>query len=164
MGTVKVDRWELKFNVGVGKRYYANRRAFFDSMHYLTALGSALSGGTAFFSILNQSPTVALYASAIVAILSTSDLIVGFSTLSGENEALYRKYSGLAAKITRSQPTTKAQVAALLAEKQEIEADEKQRLAVVETMAYNDELRFRGIVKSYYRKVYFYQRLYCHLF
>ena len=90
--------------------------------------------------------------------------MVGFPALSRENEDLYRRYSELAVKITRSPPTDMREVDEFMAQKEEIEVDEKQRLQVIDAIAYNDEIRFHHIDKSYYRMVRWYQHLFCHFF
>ncbi len=50
MTDVDPQIWDLSFTVSVSQRYYARRRAFFQSLHRLATLVSAFSGTGAFLA------------------------------------------------------------------------------------------------------------------
>lgn len=163
MPDAKRDLWDLGFRVSYSQRYCAKRRAFLNGLHKGAALTTALSGSAAFVALLQRSPDIALYASALVAVVSFSDLVFGFSSLAAKQDELYRRFSDLAADISRVPKPTDAVVRRLTTARQEIGKDERGRLAVIEALSYNEELVSRGCERNYLRRVRPYQRILAHL-
>ncbi len=157
MTDVDPQIWDLSFTVSVSQRYYARRRAFFQSLHRLATLVSAFSGTGAFLALIAEKPAIALGATLVVAIASITDLTFRFADLASRDNELYRRFSDLAVAISRVKNASVTTAQKLRTERLEIAKDEPARLGTIEAKSFNEEVVSRGVERRYLRKVRWYQ-------
>lgn len=76
-------------------RYNGKRQTFFDGLHKLTLFTNAVLGSSAFVTIISNQPTVAAWLTAIIAIVSAADNVVGFSERARLHQELRSRYYDL---------------------------------------------------------------------
>lgn len=73
------SRYKTEFAISRLIRYHGKRQRFFDGLHRMVSFINALAGSSAFVSIISGLPVVAAWLTAIVAVSSALDSVVGFS-------------------------------------------------------------------------------------
>ena len=137
----------------MSQRYYSKRHAFFHAFDRGTAFVSVLSATGAVGTLIAEMPGIALYASLVVAIASTINLVFGFCDLASKHNHIYRRYSDLAVLIARAQNPSDSKIGELTAQRFEIVKDEPTRLGVIEAKCYNEEIESQGLDASYKRRI-----------
>jgi len=137
----------LKFDTGKSIRYLTKRKRFFDNWHYFLVATTALSGSSAFFSLLssNGATLPATILTGIVAVASAVDLAINFSRKSHLYDSLQRRFTDLLSKAIRVDEPTEKNLKELEIERLEIEKDEPPTLVALEIFCRNEELQAQGM-------------------
>lgn len=72
-------RYKTEFSLSRLIRYCGKRQIFFDGLHKFSLFVNSIAGSSAFVTIVAGIPSVAAWLTALVAIISSVDNIVGFS-------------------------------------------------------------------------------------
>lgn len=133
----------LEFYIERSCRYHSRREAWFDNLHRITMGISLLAGSSAFaaFSSSQISDKYGAIASAIVAILTTTNLVIGFSHKARDHQMMYRRFKQLAIdlldqKISKDDDLTKIERKKLL-----IESDEPPIYRALDASCFNEVVR-----------------------
>jgi hypothetical protein len=152
----------LDFEVHKSVRYHAKRRSFFDNCNNFTRAVSAIFAAGAIVSIVGGSPVATIIVAALLATLSSIDLVIDFSRRARMYDDLYKEFSELAAKIEENSIWDDAHIRLFSAQKLRIEAKEPTVLEVLNVVCANEELEGRGYDYRYHvRRL---QRLFRHFF
>ncbi|WP_416462535.1 hypothetical protein [Sphingomonas sp. VDB2] len=98
-------RYKTEFSLSRLIRYCGKRQRFFDGLHRLSLFINTIAGSSAFVTIIANMPHVAAWLTAIVAVVSALDNVVGFS----ERARLYAqqrsRYYELYCDLVKSKPS-----------------------------------------------------------
>jgi len=121
------ERWlELCFDIRLSSLYHVERRRFFEHLHTAVAGLSALLGSATVVALLSDLPQgkqIAIVASALVAIGSALDSVIGFSSKARAYADLARRFIDLERQLLTTEPDETA-YGNVLAQRRAIEADE----------------------------------------
>jgi len=134
----------LEFSVHVSVRYHARRRAWYDRLHRLMMLviaTGASAGVTAIFGGLLDEAEVICVA---VAVAGALELAFSLPERARVEDALYRRFNGLAADIAEAKTIGEAQLRAWEARRLLIRADADDRLEVLRRVCHNLEAEARS--------------------
>jgi len=156
-------RWiALDFEVHKSIRYHGKRRGFFDSSNNLIRAVSAIFAAGAIVSIVGGSHVATIVVAALLAVLSSIDLVIDFSRRARVYDDLYRDFCELAANIEETAVRDEAQLRTFAARKLRIEAREPTVKDVLAVICANEELEGRGYDHKY--RVRWWQRPFSHFF
>jgi hypothetical protein len=154
------DPHELLFNVRRSIRYHNYRRRYFDLCSKVSSFLKVLSGTATLSAVLaKMGSSIVTTVAAIVAALSTLDLIFQTSQSARLHNDLARRFNVLERKLTVEsvERMTKKRLAELCAERLEIEADEPQALRNLDTACFNELCRATGELE-YQKHLAWYQK------
>jgi len=155
---------ELLFNVRRSIRYHNRRRYFFDQIHVISTILSALSGSATIAAVLgNLGTTWTVGFAAAVAIFSAVDVVVGTDRAAKTYHELAKRFIDLEKAIITSDDITDKDIARFTAQRLEIEADEPPALKVLDSICYNEMLRAMGYPESEYVTIKWYQRIFAQI-
>lgn len=137
---IEEDIYSLTFSVNKSIRYHSKRRQFFDYWHSCCDALTAISGSSAFVALLSEKPSVhiALWLSAIVAISTSCDLVIGLSKKGQQYDDLKKRFSRLLNEIIIGDHTMENLVK-WKSERISIEKDEPTFLTLLNTICHNEE-------------------------
>lgn len=72
-------RYKTDYRLSRLIRYHGKRQRFFDGLHRLVLFTNAVLGSSAFVAVMSDKPIVTAWLTAIVAVVSAVDNVVGFS-------------------------------------------------------------------------------------
>ena len=154
------SRHNLLFGVRRSIRYHHRRRLFFDRIHKLSTILSALSGSATIAAVLaNAGPVITIVFAALVAVSSITDLVVGTAQAARLHDDLTRRFIDLEKSIINSKDLTEEVISSLTARRLDIEADEPPPLKVLDSVCHNELLRAMGYDKDSEVEIKWYQRL-----
>ena len=142
----EINKGIYRLDIAIRKsiRYHAKRRRFFDNWHYCSNAIAAIGGSSAFAALWSGDSThIAIWFSAIVAIATSSDLVIGFSKRSQLYDALLKRFSQLLNEIILT-PHTAENLAKWRATRISIEEDEPTFLTLLVAICENEELLAKG--------------------
>ncbi len=156
-----LEHHDLLFDVRRSIRYHNRRRAFFDRFNLLSSAVSVIFGSATILAVLSATGTKehAIWAAAIVTILSTVNLVVGTARMARLHHDLARRFIDLEKAIVTKNDCTPEDVRGFAARRLEIEADEPPPLVVLDAICYNEVARSMGYEKDRFLKIRWYQRL-----
>ena len=146
----EVSAYALDFAVAKSIRYHAKMRRFFDRLHQISVAISALtaSAAVATLTVAGGDHRLALWLSAAVALVTTLDLVIGFSERARTYDGLLRRFSDLRVRLVRNPAPSAAEMRAFMADRLEIEKDEPTERAVLNLICHNEELVARGFPRE----------------
>lgn len=138
-------RYGLSFDVAKSMRYHAYRRSFFDRLDKLTKILVLGTGGTTFFLLATQDPSWwARWVYLVLAVLTATDIIFGFSNNARTHDKLYRDFAILAREIAGTVDLSNVILAVWAARRLEIEGDEPGIMDWLERRCCKEEAEARG--------------------
>jgi len=143
--------YDVSFAVGKSRRYHSKMCAFYDRLHNLARVATALTGTASFFVLVATDAggvRTAKYLTSVVAIAATIDGVLRFQKKARHHAKLSRRFTKLAQKI-EGWDATPQNLKKAKTERLEIEATEKPERRLVDLQAQNDEARARGVSVSH---------------
>jgi hypothetical protein len=157
-----VEKWRaLLYGVRRSIRYHTHRRKFFDKLSVWADFLVIVSGGTIVgFASADESGhrvwTIAF--GALVAIIGSFDLVIGFSGKARDYHDLAREFSELERDmITASEARTKENLTRFINRRLEIEEEEPPILQVLNCYCDNELMKALGVPEEHYVKITFWQ-------
>lgn len=155
---------ELLFGVRRSIRYHNRRRRFFDGLNRWKTGLSLVFGSAAMVTILAQVDTrIPLLASALVAVVSTIDLVIGTTAMARLHTEIARRFIDLERELTLLKNPTDDDLRACTAKRLAIEADEPPVLRVLDILCHNELLLAMGYDRTELYHVPWYKRSLAHL-
>lgn len=158
---------DLLFGVRRSIRYHQRRLLFFDRLNKGIRFISLLSGVSVISTVLAKmgEPWI-LGSAAIVAILSTFDLVINTEGQIRRHMELASRFINLEKRMIVSKTPTPNLLAVIKTERLDIESGEPPILRVLDCICHNELLRAMGYPKDseHYAKITWYQRLFAQLF
>lgn len=152
----------LDFDVHKFMRYHAKRRSFFDDCNNLNRAASAISAAGVIVSIAGGFYVAAIIAAALLAILSSVDLVVDFSRRGRVHDSLYRDFCELAANLEETRAFDEQDIRTFTARKLRIETTQPTAKGVQVVICANEILAGQGY--NYKYRVRWWQRAFSHFF
>ena len=154
---------DLIFGVRRSIRYHTRRRKFFDALSVWADFLIIISGGTAVAFAVGEAKkskaTVIL--GAIIAVVGTLDLVIGFSTKARDYHDLVKEFSALEREMTAAgDAKTKENLAKFKNRRLEIEEEEPPILRVLNNYCHNELCRATDKDDKYFIKISWYQSLF----
>lgn len=156
---------QLDLAVHISLRYHAQRRAWFDGLHRLSMVLSAVGGSAALASVLTAGHSLPAPNSLVLIIALTVTLAGALSVAFGFSERartandLYRRFAALAHQMAAHPAPGTAELRTWKAERLMIEADEPPIISVLNVLCHNAEMRARGYGDEHRFRVRWWQRL-----
>ena|SRR6266508_3456665 len=144
---IKDDLHELLFGVRRSIRYHVKRQQFFDRLNGLTSFFNVIFGSAAVVALIKTNiEYVGVPAAALVTVLSSIDLVVGYSRKARVHERLACKFIDLDKEIISRNniDLTESELAKFSAERLDIEADEPPVKVVLDSICHNEMCRAEG--------------------
>ena len=157
------ELFALQFNLGRSIRYHSRRRKFFDFWDKFTTFCSLIFSSTATYGVLSTNETVTLISGAIVTILSSLSLVIGFSNKARDHFDFIKQYS-LLERMSMRDSLSEMLLRKITDEKLSIESTEPPILRVLNEMCWNEEAKAQGIKSECWKKIEWYQRLFSSFF
>jgi hypothetical protein len=154
----------LDFSVHVSMRYHARRRAWYDRFHRLTMLIVAIGGSAGVAAIYGGLLVEAEYLAIAVAVAGALELAFSLPERARVEDALYRRFTLLAAEIADAPAIGDDELRAWEAKRLLIRADADDRLEVLRRICHNLEAEARGYPPERRYRVWSWQRLMAQLF
>ena len=157
------ELFKLQFNLGRSIRYHSRRRNFFDFWDKFTTFCSLIFSSTATYGVLSTNEKVTLISGAIVTILSSLSLVIGFSNKARDHFDFVKQYS-LLERMSIRESLSEMLLRKITDEKLSIESTEPPILRVLNEMCWNEEAKAQGIKSECWKKIKWYQRLFSSFF
>ena len=157
------ELFKLQFNLGRSIRYHSRRRKFFDFWDKFTTFCSLIFSSTATYGVLSTNEKVTLISGAIVTILSSLSLVIGFSNKARDHFDFVKQYS-LLERMSIRESLSEMLLRKITDEKLSIESTEPPILRVLNEMCWNEEAKAQGIKSECWKKIKWYQRLFSSFF
>jgi hypothetical protein len=154
----------LDFSIHVSMRYHARRRAWYDRFHRLTMLIIAIAGSAGVASIYGGLLVEAEYLAIAVAVAGALELAFSLPERARVEDALYRRFTLLAAEIADAPAIGDFDLRAWEAKRLLIRADADDRLEVLRRICHNLEAEARGYPLERRYRLWPWQRLMAQLF
>ncbi len=137
-------QWAIDFAVAKSIRYHAYRRAFWQALDRWTKILTIVTGTGVLISYLKDAPTISGILAAAVALMSSLDLVLGFSSNERQHDDLYRAFSLLAQDIADCDQPSRETIAKWRRRRLEIEMNEPTAMDWLERRCCAEEARARG--------------------
>jgi hypothetical protein len=134
---------DLKFNIERSARYHSRREAFYDYLHKFS-MGISLLAGSYAFAIFFQTPDHAARGktvSAVVAIVTTLNLIFSFSHKARDHQILYRKFKQEAVNLAVTDDSDATALSVIEKQMLLIEIEEPPIYRALDASCYNETVR-----------------------
>ena len=135
---------DLVFSVQRSIRYHNHRRRFFDRFDRSAKVLSLVTGSAAFAAAVSTHHTFTVAFSALVAIISAINLVVGPSQAARMHRELAKRFAELERGIRLSKAMDSDTLNMLVADRLLIESDEPPVLRVLDTICHNELCRALG--------------------
>lgn len=146
------ELFQLQFNLGRSIRYHTKRRKFFDFWDKSTTFSALIFSSTATYGILSaDNAKTALIAGAIVTVLSSLALVVGFASKARDHFDFAKQYGALERRLIKESLCERL-LKEVTDEKLAIESSEPPILIVLNEMCWNEEARAQGICAEKLKK------------
>jgi hypothetical protein len=156
-------RESILWDVHVSIRYHRRRRAFFEGFDRVTKAVGVLGGSAAITTLLGNGKTPTVIASAIVVVISTTDLVIGTGQAATRHRDLERRYLELEEEIIEA-GEERFQFEKFSKKQVEIEKEEPWVLRNLAALCYNEELlRTDGASEKSHLQLKWYQRWFAHI-
>lgn len=140
-----LDRHNLLWNVRKSQRYHARRMAFFDRWHKVTGFVGVLGASAVFVAMAEHVPVwLATTGAGLVVVMSSIDLVVGFSVMARCHNDLRRRFCLLEAAIAAKPEAKASELARWTEERLNIEADEPPVYVALDLQCDNELRRATG--------------------
>ncbi len=149
----RLELHELVFAAKRSIRYHNHRRHFFDRFDKFVKILSLVTGSGAFAAAVATHHDLAIAFSALVALLSAINLVVGPAQAARLHEELAKRFAKLEHDIKRAGQLSSDQLNAFIAERLMIESDEPPPLRVLDTICHNELCRALGYEDCEFIKV-----------
>ena len=149
----------LDFGVHVSMRYHARRRAWYDRLHRMMILVIAVGGSAGVAAIYGGLLQEAEYLAVAVAVAGALELAFSLPERARVEDALYRRFNGLAADIADARTIGAEQLRAWEARRLLIRADADDRLEALRRICHNLEAEARDYPPEEFYRVWAWQRL-----
>lgn len=140
-------RYKLDFALSRLIRYNGKRQRFFDKLHRLTSFVNAAIGTSAFVTVLSGWPQLAAWLTAVIALTSAADSVVGFSERARKYGDLRTRYFDLYCQLLET-PPEKFKEDQFRAKRLRIDSDGPPPLRVLDVICRNEEDIARGYSRS----------------
>ena len=138
-------RFGSSFDIAKSMRYHAYRRSFFDKLDKFTKILVLGTGGATFLLLTAQEPSWwARWLSLVLAVLTATDIIFGFSNNARIHDKLYRDFALLARGIAGTVELSNVILAVWAARRLEIEGEEPGIMGWLERRCCKEEAEARG--------------------
>lgn len=154
----------LDFSIHVSMRYHARRRAWYDRFHRLTMLIIAVGGSAGVAAIYGGLFAEAEYLAIAVAAAGALELAFSLPERARVEDALYRRFTLLAAEIADAPAIGDFDLRAWEAKRLLIRADADDRLEALRRICHNLEAEARGYAPERRYRLWPWQRLLAQLF
>ena len=159
------EKWnELLFGVRSSIRYHTHRRKFFDWLSVCSDFLIIISGGTVVgFASAGESGhhVWTIVFGALIAVIGSFDLVVGFSSKGRDHNDLAREFSSLERQmIAVSHQRTEEKLIAFTNQRLEIEENEPPLLLVLNCHCHNELIRALGFPGNHKVKITFWQSVF----
>ncbi len=154
----------LDFSVHVSMRYHARRRAWYDRFHRFTMLIIAVGGSAGVAAIYGGLLAEAEYLAIAVAAAGALGLAFSLPERARIEDALYRRFTLLAAEIADAPAIGDFDLRAWEAKRLLIRADADDRLEILHRICHNLEAEARGYSPERRYRLWPWQRLLAQLF
>jgi hypothetical protein len=149
----------LDFSVHVSMRYHARRRAWYDRFHRVMMLIIAVSGSAGVAAIYGGLLAEAEYLAIAVAVAGALELAFSLPERARVEDALYRRFTLLAAEIADAPTIGDDELRAWEAKRLLIRADADDRLEVLRRICHNLEAEARAYPPERRYRLWPWQRL-----
>ena len=152
------EKWNaLLFGVRSSIRYHTHRRKFFDRLSVCSDFLIIISGGTVVgFASAGESGhhVWTIVFGAIIAVIGSFDLVVGFSNKGRDHNDLAREFSSLERQmIAASNQRTEEKLILFTNQRLEIEENEPPLLLVLNCHCHNELIRALGLPENHKVKI-----------
>lgn len=142
---IKNARWDVLWAAQRSQRYHSRRSMFFDRWNKATALVGVVGGSSVVASLGNLFPPhVALFAAAIVTVMSGVDLVAGTAEMARKHNDLRKRFCELESKILSEPAPSDNSIVKWKAERLAIESDEPPIYVALDVLCYNELARSYG--------------------
>lgn len=141
------ELFNIDFDVSKSIRYHDYRRAFWAAIDRWSKILTILTGTSVVVTILANRSDLSLDMAVAVAILSASDIVLGFGENVNFHNDQYRKYNKLSRRITKVSRAalTEDKIRDFRAERLKIERDERGQIDLLERRCAAEEAVARGV-------------------
>lgn len=153
------EMWGLYFDVQRSARYHDRRLRFYDSLHKLTAFTSLVFGSSTIAAVMGSlsfGTELAIVSAAIVTIMGSLDLVMGYSVKARQHAELKRQFIDLEMEMNRSPEDE--HLAAHTMERLRIEIAEPPIYRALDLLCHNEVVRANGAGEGELQKVNIFQR------
>ena len=148
-----VDFYTNLFGVRRSIIYHTMRRRLFESLHTISTALTLISGSAAFAGATQQRPQLALWAAAVVMVLSALDLVIGFNRRALIHTDLAQRFAQLEREMVeheREEAIPRDVERTFIVRRLEIEQAEPPVLTIVNLLAHNELVRGKYTQGKYY--------------
>ncbi len=153
---------DLLFGVRRSIRYHNRRRRFFDGFDKFVKIISVVGGSAAVVAVTGKLPAFAIASSAIIAIFSAINLVVGPAQGARLHADLAKRFSALEYDMARAE-TNEDSLNKFRAERLLIESDEPPIYRVLDTVCHNELCEAMGYDSCHFYEVKWLQALFAHI-
>jgi hypothetical protein len=147
----------LLFNVRLSIRYHNRRRSFFDTVNLAASFIAVVFGSAAIAALWSKWPDGAVYAAALVSLVSGANLVLRSSERARQHHELARRFIELEQKVL---PASEGEFFELYKQKLQIESDEPPGLGVLMIVCHNEQISAEGLAPSRLVWLRWWQRLF----
>lgn len=134
-------RYKAEFGVSRLIRYHGKRQTFFDGLHRLVLFTNAVLGSSAFVTVISGKTAVTAWLTAIVAVASSLDNVIGFSERARKYQEQRSRYFDLYCHIVSATDFNEAKVRE---SRLRIDRDSPPTRRVLDVISRNEEDIARG--------------------
>lgn len=165
MSACETEFDSLLFGVRRSIRYHNRRRLFFDRIHTISTVLSAIGGSATIIAVVKEAGNlwIVIFAAA-VAVFSAVDLVVGTAQAARRHHDFAKRYFDIEKKMISSGSPADADVVGFKSQRLDIEAEESPPLKILDSLCHNELCRALGYDVSAYAQIKWYQRILCQLF
>lgn len=154
------QRYKLDFALSRLIRYNGKRQRFFDRLHKLTSFVNAAAGTSAFVTVLSGWPQAAAWLTAVIAVVSAADSIIGFSERARKHGDQRSRYFDLYCQLLETKAGSFNEDK-FRAKRLRIDSDGPPPLRVLDVICRNEEHIARGFSRGETVCIGFFRRLFC---
>lgn len=136
-------RFKAEYGISRLIRYNGKRQRFFDGLHRIVLFTNAVLGSSAFVTVVSNKTVVAAWLTAIVAIASALDNVIGFSERARKHSEQRIRYYDLYCELVTTSPE-QYNVGEFLEKRLRIDRDSPPPRKVLDIISRNEEDVARG--------------------
>ena len=138
--------FRLRFDIGKSQRYHQYRSGFFSTLNDVSVAASLMAGSAVMAQVIKYNEYLVLGSGLVVVAASVLSLVFKWSDKARLHEGLYRRYTGLLAKMTRlGTDMTEKDIDRLTAKFHAIETDEPREKKMLTVICHNEQCSRCGV-------------------